>query len=148
MNQALSDEDKASRKEFANWMLNHCDEIDRIVWSDGSTFSLDGRINRHNCVIWSTCNPHTNISKSLHSPWVMVWIGFSAHLITSPFFFESTVTAQSYSNLIETHFLPFLRRIRKLSSTIFQQDGAPAHYSVKVRELLTKHLVIGPLDEC
>ena len=68
----------------------------------------------------------------------MVWTGSSAHFTTSPFFFKSTVTAHSYSNLIETHLLPSLRRKRKLSSTIFQQDGAPAHYSVKVRELLTK----------
>ena len=96
MNQALSDEEKASRKEFANWILNDCDEIDRIVWRDESTSSLDDRINRHNFVIWSTYNPQINISKSLHSPWMMVWIGFAAHFITSPFFFESTVTAQSY----------------------------------------------------
>jgi len=139
VHQALTNEDMAHRVEFANWMLNHWNDVHRILWSDESTFSLDGRINRHNCVIWSVDNPHVNISKSLHSPWVMVWLGFSTSVITPPFFFEETVTADSYSSLITTHLLPFLKSKRKFSSTIYQQDGAPAHYSLQARGILIKN---------
>jgi len=139
LHQTITEDDKISRVEFASWMLDNWSKIDQVLWSDESTFSLDGRINRHNCVIWTEENPHISTTKALHSPWVMVWIGFSTSIMSPPFFFETTVTSDSYSYLLINHIIPFLKRKKKFSSTIFQQDGAPAHFSVNVREILNQN---------
>ena len=37
-----------------------------IVSTDEAYFSLDGLVNRHNCVIWSFQNPYRYMQKSLH----------------------------------------------------------------------------------
>ena len=68
----------------------------------------------------------------------MVWIAFSPSLFTLPFFFENTVTGESYSYVINHHLVPFLKKKRKLSATTFQHDGAPANFSVQARETLSK----------
>ena len=89
--------------------------------SDESTFSLDGRINQHNCVIWSDTNPHCSVTKLLHSPWVMVWIAFSPSLYTPPFFFEDNVTGESYSCVVNHHLVPFLKK---------KESCLPQHFSM------------------
>ncbi|GAA51308.1 hypothetical protein CLF_105869, partial [Clonorchis sinensis] len=45
-----------------------------------------------------------------------------------PFFFDATVSGDSYLHMLQTHVIPQLKRHKK-SSTVFQQDGAPPHYS-------------------
>ena len=51
-----------------------------IVWSDESTFTLAGTVNRHNCVLWSLTNQHFKIEKDMqHRALVKVWAGISYH---------------------------------------------------------------------
>ena len=46
--------------DFANDMLLHTDDnfVDRVVFSDESTFHLSGHVNTHNMHIWGSANPH------------------------------------------------------------------------------------------
>lgn len=123
--QSITEADKNNRLQFAQMMLNNRHLIPQIIWSDEAYFSIDGVINRHNCIIWSVSNPHQTISNGLHSPKVCVWMGLSTQLKIEPFFFEGTVTSESYLDMLQNHMVP---RIPDINSTVFMQDGAPPHY--------------------
>ncbi len=76
--QAITSNDKITRMQFAKWVLEHQALIPDVLWSDEAIFSLDGVVNRHNCIIWALENPHRTLSVSLHSPKICVWMGFSS----------------------------------------------------------------------
>ena len=101
--------------------------------------SMDGVVNRHNCVICAYENPHKVITKALHSPKDCVWMGFSAKHKLSPFFFDNTVDQHNYTAMLENYLLPQLKQKRICSSTIFQHDETPPHFSVLARECLEKN---------
>ncbi|GAA47408.1 hypothetical protein CLF_100322 [Clonorchis sinensis] len=133
--QNITEEDKEQRVTFANWLLDNEEIVPNILWSDEANFSVDSIINKHNCVIWSREAPHEYISHNLHSPHLCVWMGFSSKCLLRPFFFDATVFGDSYLHKLQTHVIPQLKQ-HKTSSTVFQQDGAPPHYSNQVRTYL------------
>ena len=61
----------------------------KIIFSDEAHFDLGGYLNKQNCRIWGTENPHEYIEKSTHSKCVTVWCGFWYRGIIGPFFFEN-----------------------------------------------------------
>ena len=75
---------------------------------------------------------HTD--KSLPSPNVTVWCGFTGSFIIGPFFFETqcplngwktiTVNAQRYVKLLREKVVPCLREKDALDIVTFMQDGA------------------------
>jgi hypothetical protein len=77
--QMLTEDDFDRRVEFSEWVLICCEaEPDfprRILWTDEASFKLSGRINRHNSVYWSDCNPHEVIQEELNVPGLTVWVG-------------------------------------------------------------------------
>ena len=136
----LFDDDKATRVTMCNEFQQRiaADEnfLNRLCFSDEATFHLSGRVNRHNCVFWDTSNPHAVQEVPIKSPGITVWCGLFCDQIIGPFFFESTVTSKSYKEMLEDFFIPQLKRKRRFTTTIFQQDGAPPHWSLEVRSLL------------
>ena len=48
----------------------------KIILSDGAHFDLDWYVNKQNCCIWRTENPHAFIEKLTHPKRVTVWCGF------------------------------------------------------------------------
>jgi hypothetical protein len=63
-----------------------------------------------------------------------VWCAISAQRIIGPYFFEGddsvsvTVNAERYNHMLETFFLPEMRRRNwNMPRAWFQQDGATAH---------------------
>ena len=56
--------------------------------------------------------------------------------IIGPYFLESTVTKDSYLEMLKDFFIPELKELRRHSTTFFQQDGAPPQWGLKVREFL------------
>ena len=44
--------------------------------SDEAHFDLDGYVNKQNCSIWGTENPHAYIDKPSHPKRAIVWCGF------------------------------------------------------------------------
>ena len=58
------------------------------------------------------------------------------HVLHCALFFDTTINAENYLKMLQTHVRPALTRMRKLSSTVFMQDGAPAHFSSRVRNYL------------
>ena len=134
--QAVTDVDCARRKEFANWLLENQDILDRILWTDEANFCIDGSVNTHNCVVWGQEKPRVVLAKRSHSPKVCVWMGIAADFRVAPFFFEDTVDGAAYLHMLQTHVRPELASKRKLSSTIFMQDGAPPHVKREVTDFL------------
>jgi len=139
MVQELKPTDPPLRLHFAQWLLRNPTMLDTILWTDECHFYMNGAINTKNCVIWAESNPKTYRSIPLHSDKVTVWMGVSKHCAMQPFFFEETVNGERYLAMINDHVLPALRRARKIRSTIFMQDGAPAHIFGGVKEVLLQH---------
>ena len=83
-------------------------EIDenKIVFSDEAHFWLNGYVNKQNYRFWDTENPNISISKFLHPEKVTLWAALSVKGIYL-YFFDSTVTGNSYKELLETKFFPF-----------------------------------------
>ena len=48
----------------------------KIIFSDEAHFDLSGYVNKQNCRIWGTENPHANIEKPTHPKRVTVWADF------------------------------------------------------------------------
>lgn len=140
--QQLQPNDYASRVNFAESMLdkikNSRDYVKLLLFSDEAIFHLDGGMNRHNCRHWSTENPHWKVEKALNSPKIMVWaaLGFSG--IIGPAFFEGNVDGDSYLDMLQTQFSPTFLQLQNSSELIFMQDGAPPHWSKKVRDWLNE----------
>ena len=134
----LSDDDLDRRQEFCESMIDRIQAepgiLDKIIWSDESEFKLNGTINRHNCRYWASTNPHELLPRSQYADGVMVWCGITPSGIIGPYFFEGNVTGTSYLSMLEEYVWPQVKH----KGMYFQQDGAPAHYSLKVREWLDK----------
>ena len=60
-----------------------------IIFSDEGHFDLGGYVNKQNCRIWGTENPHAYIETPTHPKRVTVWCGFWSRSIIGPFFFEN-----------------------------------------------------------
>ena len=55
------------------------------------------------------------------------------HDIIEPYFFDQTVNSRNYLEMLRNHVHRELgRRKRRIRSTIFMQDWAPAHYATEV----------------
>ncbi|EZA49709.1 hypothetical protein X777_12223, partial [Ooceraea biroi] len=112
---------------------------DRILWTDEATFTPNGIFNSRNIITWREENPHAIRVSSFQYRWsVNVWAGIIGNEIIGPFFFPPRLNGQIYSDFLENHLSILLENIPLLLRTqmIFQQDGAPAHFSRQAREIL------------
>ena len=72
-------------------------------------------------------------------PKVNVWCAMSSKRLTGPFFFEGdTVDGPKYLSMLQEFFIPEVRKMKKMRSIVFQQDGAPPHFAADVRRFLDK----------
>ena len=137
--QELHEEDFSLRVSMCETLLEKTEEdenfLEKIIFSDESTFRLDGIVNRHNCRIWGEEKPGETFQRSHSSPKVNVWMGISSQRIHGPFFFDGNITGENYLDMLQRSFLPQLSRFEKRQA-FFQQDGAPPHYAKSVRKFL------------
>lgn len=136
----LRHDDYAARSNFAHDMLSRLesdsDFLSKIVFTDEATFHISGQVNTHNCRIWATEKPDGIRENVRGSPKVNAWCGIARDRILGPHFFTgSTVTADAYLQLLDQHILPHIRAHEYL-----QQDGAPPHWGLTVRNLLNQRL--------
>lgn len=140
--QQLIDGDTDRRVEMAETLLPILQEPsnkNKIYFSDEAMFTVCGRVHKQNCRIWGYEKPTEVREEPLHSPKVNVWCAMSANEIIGPFFFEEpTVKSENYLNMLNDYLFPILKQKRGYKSIIFQQDGAPAHYSLEVRTWLNQ----------
>ena len=137
---AMKPEDGPARVRFAGTMLENVAEDDsylnNISFSDEATFHVSGIVNRHNVRIWGIENPRAYLEQERNSPKVNVWCALLHNRVIGPFFFtEQTVTQDSYLAMLEEYAYP---QLAEVDGVIFQQDGAPPHWGLRVRESLDR----------
>jgi hypothetical protein len=59
-------------------------------------------------VYWSDSNPHEVIQAELNVPSLTVWVGIWSGGIVGPYFFDGTVTGESYLEMLRAVVLPEL----------------------------------------
>ena len=138
---AMKPQDPPARQRFAETILNKIARnkhyLKKICFSDEATFHVSGVVNRHNVRIWGTDNPREYLEEEANSPKVNVWCGLLHNKVIGPFFFAGqTVTQYSYLDMLEGFAYPQLANVQ---GVIFQQDGAPPHWALRVRRSLNEH---------
>ncbi|CAF3832996.1 unnamed protein product [Rotaria magnacalcarata] len=115
-------------------------ELEFSFFSDEATFYLRGLVNKHNIRYWCENNPHVSVETVMNSPKLNVWCAMSKNQIIGSFFFDDdTVNGQNYLSIPKEFFVPEIRKLHRIPSIIFQQDGAPPHFAVDVRQYLNHH---------
>lgn len=109
----------------------------KILFTDESTFIKHGEPNSQNCRYWATKNLHRYHSTRTQYPQkVNVWAGIVDGHIIGPFFIEGTLTGPRYLQLLQDRIIPALNDLHLEGPLWYMHDGAPAHYSLQVREFL------------
>lgn len=143
MYQELHGDDFNNRMVFCNWALTQLQRdpqfFCRVMFSDETTFTNHGKINRHNMHYWSIENSHCLREVEQQRPWSLnVWCGIIGDKLIGPLFIEGTLNGEKYCNLLQDE-LPILLEDVPLvvrQNMWFQHDGCPAHYSTIAREVL------------
>ena len=143
--QELSEDDFDRRIEFCDLMMEMIVDdsllLNNIVFSDEATFELTGNVNRHNSRYWSNDNPHWKRDNHTQYPQkVNVWTGTFNSKPVGPFFIEGNLTAQVYLVMLREQIVTAIRDIAdgNMDEIYFQQDGAPPHYGINVRQYLNE----------
>lgn len=145
LTQELKPTDHGQRRQFVEWLLEQ-NELDadfskKIIFTDEAHFHLSGFVNKQNCRIWGSENPHVIHEKQMHPQRATVWCGFWAGGVIGPFFFENeagnavTVNGLRYRNMITEFLWPQLEGL-DLDDMWFQQDGATCHTAHETIDLL------------
>lgn len=134
--QELLPPDFERRVEYCHWFNQNLrnDILDVSFFSDEAWFHLSGYVNSQNFRIWSAENPHAFHETSLHPIKIGVWIAMSRRRIIGPFFFEETVNAERYLNILQQ----FVNELHddELQTGYFQHDNASAHTARVTREYI------------
>ncbi|KAJ4447807.1 hypothetical protein ANN_09815 [Periplaneta americana] len=137
--QKLKPNDLPARYDFASDMLLKIDiengYLQKVVFSDESTFHVCGIVNRHNCRIWGSENPHVVRELERDSPKINVWCGLTHETVIGPFFFcvENTINGNVYLDMLQHYAIPQIPQ-----GYVFQQNRAPPHYALHVTDHLNE----------
>ena len=112
--------------------------MQHVLFSDEATFHTCGHVNGHNCRIWADEQPNALQELERNSPKVNVWMGITKSKVYGPYMFsEPTITGITYLDLLQQFMEPQLKHDGILDSVVYQQDGAPPHFALIVRNYLT-----------
>lgn len=145
----LNEDDFDRRQQFCEVMTERIDAdanfLFNICFSDECTFFLNSTVNRHNCRFWSDVNPRIFHEVHTQHPLKLnVWAGIFGDRMIGPIFLDGNLTGERYLEVLEDLVQPLLLDIvenddRYLEDHLtFQQDGAPPHYALAVREYLDR----------
>jgi hypothetical protein len=106
----------------------------RVLFSDECAIYRSSHM--RNVVFWSKENPHYVQELERNPPHVMIWAAVSSRYLFGPYFFEGYVNGDIYLDMLHTWLIPQLREKGIMDRVWLQQDGAPAHFAIQVREFL------------
>lgn len=140
--QHLNHGDAQRRVNFCNWYLQMVQENPafpkNIIWSDECHVSSAGIFNRHNNRHWSNHNEHQIFERQAQGRFGFNISCFILGNRLTYRIFNGNLTAQRYIEILRTSLLELLDDIplQNRPNIYYQQDGAPAHNSVIVRDYL------------
>lgn len=141
----LEDGDGDHRLEFCLLMgeriMDHRFFYQNILFSDESTFSTNGVVSTQNCRFWAQNNPNFRIrTRSQRFKKVNVWCGMLYNRIIGPYFLN-TLNQNTYLEILENFVMTELEEesLEFRGKLFFQQDGCPAHSTLRVRAWLNEH---------
>ena len=141
--QELKISDYEKRKFFAEFILQKqrtdSNFARNIVFSDEATFHINGAVNRHNTFIYSSENPHAILEHRMKSKSITCWAAVSQRFGIRFRIIDSTMNGQQYLDVLQNIIFPLLKE-RPHRNLIYQQDGAPAHFSNIVKDALNENL--------
>jgi len=110
-----------------------------VLFSDESTFTNHGQVNKHNLYYWVINNPHWLCEVERQRPWAInVWCGIVGKKLIGPYFIDDN--GEKYRNFLVEQ-LPLLLEELSLSERMtlwYQHNGCPAHHSLIAREILNR----------
>lgn len=141
--QALNLPDNQARLNFCQWFLRSVAEIPNFIsktlFTDEAGFTRNGVYNVHNMHVWADENPHA-IMETRHQVRfsLNIWVGILGDRLLGPVVLPNRLTGVAYLNFLQNTLGDLLDDIplRLRQQMWFQHDGAPAHFSVDVREHL------------
>lgn len=141
--QALNPPDHQARLVFCRWFLRNDAEdhnfLANILFTDEAGFTRNGVFNFHNTHVWADENPHA-IMESRHQVRfsLNIWIGILGDNLLGPVVLPNRLTGAGYLNFLQNTLRDLLDDIplNQRQQMWFQHDGAPAHFSIVVREHL------------
>ena len=114
----------------------------KIIFSDEAHFDLCRReVNKQNCRICGTDNPHAYIEKPSHPNRVTVWCGFYSRDIIVPFLFKKeqgeavTFNGDCYRAMLNEFLFTKIEE-EDIGNIWFQQDGATRHTAEATLDVL------------
>lgn len=143
LTQALTQQDKENRVDFCQWAQGQL-AIDQnffkfVMFSDEACFHSSGHLNRHNCHYWSDTNPHWYRQIDHQHQWSLnVWCGIVNGYLIGPHFFDGTLNGEKFFEFLMNDFPQLFDDVDYYTRgrMWFQLDGAPPHFSLRVRQAL------------
>ena len=113
----------------------------KIIFSDEAHFDLGGYVNKQNCPIWDTENPHAYIEKLTHPKRVTVWCRFWSRGIIGSFFFvneqgEAVIVNVDHYRAMLNEFLFTKIEEDDIGNIWFQQHDAMCHIAETTLDVL------------
>lgn len=140
---AITAEDYAPRMTFCDWFLHRyqraLDFPRYVLFTDEAFFSRNGYFNSKNSHVWDTENPHAISTRGhQHKFGVNIWAGIVENKIIGPYLLPARLTGHIYEVFLRTVLPELLEEVPLLvrQRMWYQCDGAPAHFSLSVRQYL------------
>lgn len=141
--QALLPRDFIPRMLFCRWfsgkLARNPQFAAKVLFTDEANFSREAIRNFHNNHLWAEENPHAIVERNhQHQFSVNVWIGIVGDYLIGPHFLPLRLNGESYLYFLQ-EVLPQLLEdvpIQLRRRSWFMHDGAPAHFSIAVRQHL------------
>lgn len=139
--QFICDADDDRRLQFCHTiqqrLANDPAFLRKITFSDECVFSLTGHVNKHNVHYWAIDNPHVRFQNPGKTPTLTVWACVAYSGLVSFDISHETMNSDRYCNVLNDKVIPYFSRHPE---KLYQQDGAPPHYSINARAILDKQL--------
>ena len=120
------------------------------IFSDEAHFDLGGYVNKQNCSIWGTENPHAYIEKPMHPKTVKQW--FWSRGIIGQFFFDNergvavTVNFDRYRAMLNEFLFTEIEE-EVIGNIWFQQDGF-TYYTAEASPNVLRSVVDDRIISC
>lgn len=141
--QTLSPDDYPRRVNSSRWFLHKIVEtpnfLQKVIFTDESTFNRDGVFNSRNSHCWAYENPHSTVMRRSQTRFsVNVWVGLLNNRIIGPYILPNRLNSPTYLVFLRD-ILPVLLENVPLADRMdmwFQHDGCPSHFGNNVTDFL------------